>query len=238
MGIGLRFGVGPLRVYVPLTSSHKRKRRRGSPSRKSKAVYRGAPVRAPAFHGTVPMPDGSVYKCHHSHRTERAAIECAQKYIRTNFPQAHSPQAPRRTAPVPRNNVAAEVPKPPKWWPRAGWGTVRGYRIARKGNGRADLRFYFVPDDGSQPRIIELSDVVPLKEMGEYARGIMRGNNFTVKASAETMAQTKQTFQNINRMNLSERKKMFAVDNDLSGDAGWAWTPEYKLVPVAPGLVS
>ena len=230
MGIGLRFGMGPLRVYVPLTSSRKRKRRRSTTSRKPKAVSRGAPVRTPAFHGTVPMPDGSVYKCHHSHRTEQAALECAQKYIRTNFPQTHSPANPRRAAPMPRDHAGPQVARPPQWWPRAGWGTVRGF--ARNGEG---FRFYWVPDDGSQPRLFELPGV-PARELGEYARGIMQGDNLTIKATPDLMAEAKKTYQEINRMDLARRQRMFAVDNDLAGDAGWAWTPDYTVVPVAPGL--
>lgn len=132
----------------------------------------------------------------------------------------------------------AEVGKPPKWWPRAGWGTVRGYRFANRGNGRADIAFYFVPDDGSQPQLMELRNTVPLKEFGEYARGIKQGDSFTIKASAKTMAEVAQTFQRINQMELSKRKIMFADHNDLAGDAGWAWRPDYTLVPVAPGLLN
>lgn len=232
MGLRLSFGIGPLRASVPLTSGRKRKRRHRSPSRNSKAVSRGAPVRAPSFHGTVPMPDGSVYKCHHSHRTEQAALECAQKYIRTNFPQAHSPQAPRRMVPAPRNNVAEEVAKPPRWWPRAGWGTVRGF--ARDGQG---FRFYWVPDDGGQPRLFELPGV-PARELGEYARGVMQGDNFTIKVTPDIMAEAKKAYQEINSMDLARRKRMFTVDNDLAGDAGWAWTPDYTVVPVVPGLLN
>jgi hypothetical protein len=231
MRIGLRFGVGPLRVYVPLASSRKRKRRRGSPSRTRTSAPRGTASK-PGFHGTVPMPDGSVYQCHHAHRTEQAAIECAQKYICANFPQTHSPTRPRRMAPIPRNNITAEAPKPPQWWPRAGWGTVR--RFARNGEG---FRFYWVPDDGSQPQLFELPGV-PARELGEYARGVMQGDNFTIKVSAKSMAEVAQTFQRINQMDLSKRKVIFADRTDLDGDAGWTWTPDYTLVPVAPGLLN
>jgi hypothetical protein len=235
MGIGLRFGVGPLRVYVPLSGG--RKRRRRSTSRSRTSAHHGA-VPKPSFHGTVPLPDGSVYRCQHAHRTEQAAIECAQKYIRTNFPQDYSSPASRRAAPMPRDNATTEVGKPSKWWPRAGWGTVRGYRFAGQGNGRGDLIFYFAPDDGSQPQLIELTDTVPLKEIDEYARGIMQGDNFTIKVSAKSMAEVAQTFQQINQMDLSKRKKLFADRSDIDGDAGWTWTPDYTLVPVAPGLLN
>jgi hypothetical protein len=50
-----------------------------------RSVRGGKRRRAPArksFHATVTRPDGSVYKCHHQHRTEGAALECAQKYQR------------------------------------------------------------------------------------------------------------------------------------------------------------
>ena len=229
MGAGLRFGVGPLRFYVPLTGG--RKRRRRSTSRARTSAPRGT-VPKPGFHGTVPLPDGSVYQCHHAHRTEQAALECAQKYIRTNFSQVHSPQVPRQTASAPRNNVTAEAHRPHQWWPRAGWGTVRGFARNREG-----FRFYWVPDDGSQPQLFELPGV-PARELGEYARGIMQGDNFTIKVTPDIMAEAKKTYQEINRMDLARRQRMLAVDNDLAGDAGWAWTPDYTVVPVAPGLLS
>jgi hypothetical protein len=108
---------------------------------------------------------------------------------------------------------------------------VRGFARNREG-----FRFYWVPDDGSQPRLFELPGV-PAREMGEYARGIMQGDNFTIKAPPGLMAEAKKTYQDINRMDLARRKRMFAVDNDLAGDAGWTWTPDYTVVPVAPGLV-
>ena len=68
MGLRLSFGIGPLRASVPLTS-RKRRRRRAAPARQT-------------LHAVVTFADGSVYNCHHQHRTEQAAVECAQKYRR------------------------------------------------------------------------------------------------------------------------------------------------------------
>jgi hypothetical protein len=108
---------------------------------------------------------------------------------------------------------------------------VRGF-----GRNREGFRFYWVPDDGSQPQLFELPGV-PARELGEYARGIMQGDNFTIKVSADSMARVAETFQKINRMDLPDRRTMFANRSDLDGDAGWAWMPDYTLAVVAPGLL-
>jgi len=104
------------------------------------------------------------------------------------------------------------------------------------GNGRADLSFYFVPDDGSKPQFFKLADTAPMGELGEYARGLMRDGNFSIKVSVETMADAERSFERVNSMDLPRRKAMFASGSDVYGDAGWAWTPDYRLVKVAPGL--
>jgi hypothetical protein len=220
MGVGLRFGVGPLRFYVPLSGGRKRKRR--SSGRSS----------TPSWHAKVKLPDGSDYKCHHNHRTEQAATECADKYIRANFPQARSSTYPRKAAPMPRKNAGSQLGRPPQWWPRAGWGTMRGFARNHEG-----FRFYWVPDDGSQPRLFELPGV-PATGLGEYARGVMQGNDFSIQVTPEIMAEAKQRFEMINRLDLPDRKEMFAVANDLAGDAGWTWAPDYTVMPVAPGLIN
>jgi hypothetical protein len=75
-----------------------------------------------------------------------------------------------------------------------------------------------------------------MREMGEYARGIMRGKCLTIKVSAQGMAEAERIFQRINQMELSECKAMFADRSDVDGDAGWTWTPNYTLVKAAPGL--
>lgn len=249
MATGLRFGVGPLRISIPLTGA--RGRRRRSASRTRTTAPRGT-VAEPAFHGTVPLPDGSTYICPHIHGTEQSATACAEKYIRANFSQARSPTGqkgaasppwsdaadPGTAGSPPWSDAAPPVANSPQGAPRASWGTVRKYRAQNAGNGRVSLSFTFVPDDGSEPRLFELADVAPLEDIGEYARGVVQGDNFTVKISAKTMAETRQTFQEINWLSLPERKKMFAMDYDLSGDAGWAWTPDYTLMPVVPGLLN
>lgn len=45
----------------------------------------------------------------------------------------------------------------------------------------ADIAFHFVPDDGTQPQLIEITDTLILRELGEYARGIKNGSGFIVR---------------------------------------------------------
>jgi hypothetical protein len=123
------------------------------------------------------------------------------------------------------------VGTPPQWWPRAGWGTVRGFSRNREG-----YRFYWVPDDGSQAELFEQSGV-PAPELGNYARGVMGAGRLTIKVSAGDMAEIERTYQKVNRKDLNDRMRMYAADNDLAGDAGWAWMPDYRLAKVAPGLL-
>jgi hypothetical protein len=113
---------------------------------------------------------------------------------------------------------------------------VRGYQARWTGNGRADISFYFVPDDGSEPQLFELSGTAPMAELGEYARGYVQDGKFDIKVSPDTMSDAERSFQRLNSMDLPSRKKMFAGGNDIYSDAGWAWTPDYCLVKVAPGL--
>ncbi len=222
MGLRLRFGFGPLRVSVPLTGRRRRRKRRTTKRKVS------------TFHAEARLPDGSVFKCHHEHRTQQAAIECAAKYRRSIDAEARvSTHRPVGTS-TPRE--APQVGKPQKWWPRAGWGTIRNYRVESAGGGRVNLSFTFVPDDGGQPQSFNITDTAPMREMGEYARGVVRGENITIKVSAQGMAEAERIFQRINQLELSKRRTMFADRSDIDGDAGWTWTPTYTLAKAAPGL--
>jgi hypothetical protein len=127
-----------------------------------------------------------------------------------------------------------------QWQPRPGWGTIRDYKIlSKKQDGTADISFRFVPDDGSEPRLITMRGMTPFKGLGEYARGIAKGDNVTIKATPEALAKAdRNIFQRINGLELSERMAMYADRNDLAADAGWAWTSHYTLVKVAPGLAN
>jgi hypothetical protein len=136
----------------------------------------------------------------------------------------------------PQNTPAPTVGPPPQWWPRAGWGTVRGYQTRPSVNGGADQRFCFVPDDGSTPQLFEFTNMALMPGMGEYARGFVRDGNITIKVSGKIMWDAQSSFQKINALDLHGRKAMFANGNDIYGDAGWAWTPDYYLVTAAPGL--
>jgi hypothetical protein len=131
-------------------------------------------------------------------------------------------------------NEVPQIGKPQKWWPRAGWGTIRNYRAENSGVGH--ISFVFIPDDGGQPRPFSITSTVPIREMGEYARGIVCGNNITIKVSVQGMAEAEHIFRRINQMELSKRKAMFAARNNIDGDAGWTWMPDYTLKKAAPGL--
>jgi hypothetical protein len=164
----------------------------------------------------------------------RIGTESAARSQPKFVPQSPFTASPGRETPAFKPNVS----KPLNWWPRAGWGTVRGYRIENSQNGRVNLSFYFIPDDGSEPQRVTLTNTAPMSELGEYARGVMQGDNFTVKVSSDSMAQAETFFQRINRMDLSKRKAMFADRSDIDSDAGWSWTSDYTLTKVAPGLLN
>ena len=50
--------------------------------RAGRSSTRSSAAQRQAFHAEVTQADGSMYACHHKHRTEGAAAECAQKYRR------------------------------------------------------------------------------------------------------------------------------------------------------------
>jgi hypothetical protein len=206
MGLRLRFGIGPLRASVPLTGRRKRRRRST------------ASARVPTFHGITHLADGSVYTCHHAHRTEQAASECAEKYSR---------------------KVTSPTSSPPPWRPIAEWGTVRDYLSESAEGDEINFSFKFVPDDGSEPELVKLADTVRLEELGEYARGIKHAGEITIKVSAQAMHRAEhELFPGINQMELSNRKIMWAERNNPTySNCGWAWTSDYTLVKAAPGLL-
>jgi phage shock protein A len=90
MGVRLSFGKGPLRVSVPLTSS-------------------GGRSRGKTWHAIATFPDGSEYKCSHGHRTQEAAVTCAQKYRRDKA--AGKPVPPLTKKPKKSKLVAATTPR-------------------------------------------------------------------------------------------------------------------------------
>lgn len=127
----------------------------------------------------------------------------------------------------------------PPWQPRPGWGTVRDYVSVTNDHGGTDVSCRFVPDDGSEPIQLSFQDAAPLPEMGEYARGIMPSDDqLTIKVPASAMIDVEQNvFKDINNMEPADRTRMYAQIGDLHEDCGWAWTPDYKLVKAAPGLI-
>ncbi len=131
------------------------------------------------------------------------------------------------------------TPQPPRmWYPRPGWGTVRNYQTRPAANGLIDLEAYFVPDDGSQPQYVTMSGVLPEASMGEYARGTFDGETLEIKVGAEVMREAEaDTFRKVNSLPLVQRQQLIADLGSLGGDAGWTVTPEWQLVPTAPGLL-
>jgi hypothetical protein len=124
------------------------------------------------------------------------------------------------------------------WRAQPGWGTVRRYVEAPGENGKIDIAFHFVFDDGSGSRPTVLSDTYARPGLGEYARGIFVGDEVVIKIGDDGMAQAEDTFNRINRLEPGRRALMFMDSSDLHEQCGYAWTSEYKLVKAAPGLSS
>lgn len=159
--------------------------------------------------------------CTVRHRTAQAAQQCAAKTMRQFAP------------PAPRWPVAP----PQLWYPRPGWGTVRNYQTRPAGNGLIDLEAHFVPDDGSQPQYIALQGVAPESSMGEYARGTFDGETLEIKVGTDVMHELgADTSHKVNALPLEQRQALIADLGSLGADAGWTVTPEWQLVPAAPGL--
>jgi hypothetical protein len=126
---------------------------------------------------------------------------------------------------------------PPPWRPRPGWGTIRDYKAVPNDQGGTDVTFRFVPDDGSDPILISSPDGA-IPEAGECARGIMVSpGHLNIKVAAASMAAEHTIFEQINAMEPAKRAVMYEAGSDVYGDCGWAWTPDYKLVKAAPGLI-
>jgi hypothetical protein len=51
------------------------------------------------------------------------------------------------------------------------------------------------------------------------------------------MTDAEEMFRRLNHMESAKRALMYKQGNDIYEDCGWAWTPDYKLVKAAPGLV-
>lgn len=128
---------------------------------------------------------------------------------------------------------------PSPWRPRPGWGTVRDYVAVTHDHGGTDVMCRFVPDDGSEPVQIFSNDATLVPELGEYARGILGGDQeLTIKVSAAAMIDVEQNiFKGINDLGIADRALMYAQSGDFHEDCGWEWTPDYKLRKAALGLI-
>ena len=128
---------------------------------------------------------------------------------------------------------------PRQWRPRPGWGTVRDYAAVINDHGGTDVSCTFVPDDGSEPIPCVMHDAGPIPDIGEYARGIMASpDGLTIRVSAASMIDAEQdAFAKINALEPAKRAAMYAQGGDIYQECGWAWTPDYRLVKAAPGLI-
>lgn len=139
--------------------------------------------------------------------------------------------------PPDREPSTPEAPAP--WRPRPNWGTVRDYFTVANDHGGTDIGFHFIPDDGTERIPITISDCEEsvLSVMGEYARGKMDSEtDLDIKVNAQMMKDAEALFERLNDMELVKRALIYSDHIDLAEDCGWAWTGEYKLVKVAPGL--
>jgi hypothetical protein len=84
-----------------------------------------------------------------------------------------------------------------------------------------------------------MHDASPMPDMGEYARGIMASpGELTIRVFPALMIDAEQDmFPKINAMEPAKRAAMYARGGDIYEDCGWAWTPDYRLVKAAPGLI-
>ncbi len=114
---------------------------------------------------------------------------------------------------------------------------MRQYQTRPADSGLVDLEAYFVPDDGGQPRYLALQGFTPNPSMGEYARGTFDGESLEIKVGAEVMHELgAETSHKYNALPLVERQRLIGDFSATAADAGWTVTPEWQLVPAAPGL--
>jgi len=109
--------------------------------------------------------------------------------------------------------------------------------VVANDHGGTDVAFRFVPDEGGEPVPIVLHDS-NMPELGEYARATMpSGDELTIRVSAASMTEAEEMFRRLNHMEPAQRALMYKQGDDIYEDCGWAWTPDYKLVKAAPGLI-
>ena len=122
------------------------------------------------------------------------------------------------------------------WRPRPNWGTVRNYVERARDDGNLDITYSFVYDDGSGVKPLALSNSSRISELGEFARGILSSGHLSIKVTPHILERAEKHFEKINALDADKREQLFLDTNDLSEDAGWAWTPDHRLVKAAPGL--
>jgi hypothetical protein len=139
-------------------------------------------------------------------------------------------------------NLGSPVTEAPMWNPPQGWGTVRDYVVVRNERGGTDVGCRFIPDDGSRgiPLIWRdvTADSVPLKGLGEYARGIIVGEgddrSLNIKITPDGMARAEKLVAEINAMESVRRAIMQKNSQGFYETCGYGRDSSWRLVNAAP----
>jgi hypothetical protein len=139
----------------------------------------------------------------------------------------------------------APVSEPPMWIPSEGWGTFRDYVVVRNDSGGTDVGCHFIPDDGGRPVPLIWKDVpegsVPLRGLGEFARGILNENdgnrNLVIKIPADGMSKAEELVAGINAMETVKRALLQKSRESFFQTCGYGHDSSWRLVKAAPGLL-
>ncbi len=127
------------------------------------------------------------------------------------------------------------------WQPLAGWGTIRDYVVVRNDGGGIDVVCRFIPDDGGKHLPLIFRSVAPgdtaLTRLGEYVRGVFSGRELDVKISRRLAAENESLVDTLNALEPARRAFMSTMDTDAYRMSGHGWDAQYRLVPMAPGLL-
>ena len=142
-------------------------------------------------------------------------------------------------------NLGTPVSEPALWTPAEGWGTVRDYVVVRNDAGGTDVGCCFIPDDGSQPVPLVRHNVnegaVPLKGLGEFARGVLTGSrndcHLEIKITPEGMAKVEKLIRGINALETVKRAMMQRRYGPFYQTCGYGHDSSWRLVKAAPGLL-
>jgi hypothetical protein len=141
--------------------------------------------------------------------------------------------------------LGSPVSEPSMWTPLEGWGTIRDYIVVRNETGGTDVGCYFIPDDGSKPISLVWHDVaegsVPLKGLGEFARGVSTGSgdnlDVLIKITPEGMVKAEKLIAEINALETVKRVLMQKRQESFWQTCGYGPDKSWRLIKYAPGLL-